>query len=192
MEPTKGTFKVQTVGPKKNIPNKKDPNNPWASWSLQFEDDPNWYDTFWLAKEDPIVGQELTGTKSYDDKWNTYKLELDRQGGKSNWNPAAAQATVMTGAANVVAGFLSLPGHYELWASPKSEDAKKLKAKFDKYLVTVEVVAKRLKDSVVGMGSMQPEQKTATKSAAPDGDPGPTPPPDIEETWADGEEQVDL
>lgn len=186
------TVKIQTVGPEKSIPNKKDANKPWKSWSILFEGDVQWYDTFWLAPEPPVVGQELTGTKSYDEKWG-YKFELERQGGKSQWNPAAAQATVMGAAASVVNGFLAIPAHYELWASGAEEDARKLKHLFDKYLVTVETVAKRLKDTVAGMGSLNPEQKTAThQAAANDGDPGPVPPPRGGEGWPPNEEPTNL
>lgn len=185
------TVKVQTVGPEKSIPNKKDPNKPWKSWSLQFEGDPQWYDTFWLSPEQPVAGQELTGTKSFDEKWG-YKFELERQGGKTQWNPAAAQATVMGAAASVVNGFLGIPAHYALWSSGSEEDARKLKPLFDKYLVTVETVAKRLKETVVGMGSLNAETQTATKAARSDGDPGPTPPPRGGEDWPPNEEPQNL
>lgn len=187
------TVKIQTVGPEKSIPNKKDPNKPWKSWSLQFENDAQWYDTFWLDAEAPVVGQELTGTKSHDEKWG-YKFERDRAGGKAGWNPAAAQATVMAGAVALTAGFLAIPAHYELWASTDPEAGKKLKPLFDKYIATVEAVSKRLKDSVVGMGSLNPEQKTGDKPAANNGDPGPTPPPPGIESWteSEGEEEVTL
>ncbi len=187
--PERGTFKVQTVGPPKTIPNKKDPNKPWKSWSLQFEGDVNWYDTFWLEKDDPVVGQEMAGTKSYDEKWNTYKFELERQGGKANWNPAGAQATVMLAAVELVNGFLAIPGNYEKW----QKDDKELKKEFDKYILTAQVVSGRIKDMVVGMGAMQAEQKTAGKRATPpprdDGDPGPAAPPPGEEDWVTGEEE---
>jgi len=183
--------KIQTVGPSKNIPNKKDPNKPWTSWSLQFEGDANWYDTFWLAKELPEVGQELSGEKKYDEKWG-YKFEVERQGGKANWNPAAAQATVMSAAAAVVSGFLNIPPHYKLWASSVEEDAKQLKPLFDKYLITVETVAKRLKESVASMGSINAEEKSATKTSSGSGDPGPTPPPGAPGKWPPEEEDVDL
>lgn len=186
--PEKGTFKIKMVGPHKSIPNKKDQNNPWHSWTLQFEGDNNWYETFWLEKADPVEGQELAGTKSYDEKWNTYKFEIDRQGGKSNWNPAAAQATVMLASVELVNGFLAIPGNYEKW----QKDDKDLKKEFDKYILTANVVSKRLKDMVVGMGAMQTEQKTAEKKAADSGDPGPTPPPEGEEDWPTNEEEVDV
>lgn len=191
MEPTKGTFKIQTVGPKNNIPNKKDPNRPWCSWGLQFEGDAQWYETFWVAQEDPKVGQELTGTKSWDDKFQKFKFETERQGGKGNWNPAGAQATVMEAAAVIVNGFFAAtPAHYQLWNSETPEDAKKLKTLFDKYYATVVSVGKRLKDDVVGMGSMNPEQKTATKTAT-GGDPGDVAPPPNDDDFP-GEEDTGL
>lgn len=185
------TVKVQTVGPEKSIPNKKDPNKPWKSWSLQFEGDAQWYDTFWLAPEPPVAGQELSGTKAHDEKWG-YKFEMERQGGKTQWNPAAAQATVMGAAASVVNGFLSIPNHYKLWVSDTEDDAKQLRPLFDKYLVTVETVAKRLKESVVSMGSLNAEQKTATKNSSTSGDPGPTPPPAGPGGWPPEEDEVDV
>lgn len=188
--PETGKFKIQTVGPVKTGTSKK--GNDWRSFQLQFEGDNTWYDTFWMPKEDPQVGGEVEGTKSYDDQFKSYKFELKRDGGKNNWNPAGAQATVMTGAATVVGHFLSIPANYSLWVSEKPEDAKELKRLFDKYLATVEVVSKRLKESVVSMGAISAETKTATKaSPRSDGDPGPLPPPDIE-TWPEGEEEVNL
>lgn len=190
--PETGKFKIQTVGPIKTGTSKK--GNAWRAFSLQFEGDSTWYDTFWMPKEDPEVGGELSGTKSYDDQFKSYKFEVDRNGGgKNNWNPAGAQATVMHAAASTVTGFLAIPEHYKLWVSDAPEDAKQLKKLFDKYIATVEAVGKRMKDSVVGMGSMQPQQQAgATKtSGTTDGDPGPTPPPEIE-TWPEGEEEVQI
>lgn len=190
MEPEKGTFKIQTIGPKKEGTSKK--GNAYKTYDLQFGGDANWYNTFWTKKEDPENGMELSGTKTYDEKFNSYKFEMEWGGGKNNWNPAAAQATVMSGAVALVAGFLAIPANYDLWTSDKPEDAKKLKLLFDKYVLTIETVSKRLKEAVVSMGSLTPEQKTIEKSAsANSGDPGPTPPPNVE-GWADGEEEINL
>lgn len=189
----KVTVKIATVGQKKNIPKKGKQNEFWTSWGLQFEDDGNWYDTFWLAKEDPVVGQSLTGTKTHDEQYG-WKFDIDRGfGNKSNWNPAAAQATVMLAAVEVVNGFLALPTHYELWdKSGEGENGKKLKDKFSKYLATVDAASKQLKEKVVAMGALSAEtKKTETNQAATSGDPGPTPPPNLEEFPAD-QEPVDL
>lgn len=177
---------IATVGPMKEIPNKKDEHSPWHSWSLQFKDDSQWYDTFWLQKEDPVVGQELSGNKSEDPKWGL-KFELDRQGGKSNWNPAAAQATVMLAAVTLVNGFLSIPANYKLW----DENDEKAKKQFAKYIATVESVGKQIKEKVVAMGAMNPETKTAEKSTSGSADPGPGTPPEVE-GWPEGEEPVDV
>lgn len=180
--PIKGTFKIQTVGPEKSIPNKKDPNRPWKSWGLQFEGDPQWYDTFWVSPDKPVEGQELTGTKSYDEQWSTYKFEIERQGGKSNWNPAGAQATVMLAAVEIVNGFLRLGNHYEMW--DKGDVA--LKARFEKYVATVSAAAGQIREKVISMGALQPQEKVAEKKSEGTGDPGPTPPPDIE-GWPEGQ-----
>lgn len=169
------TVKIQTVGPEKKIPNKKDENNPYRSFGLQFEGDPEWYDTFWTEKEDPQVGQELTGTKSEDPKWGM-KFETERKGGRGNWNPAGAQATVMLAGVEAVNGFLSLPGMYELW----EKNDPSTREKFKKYLATVDSAANQLKQRVVAMGSMQQEQKTEEKSERSSGEPGTVAPPEID------------
>lgn len=185
--PEKGTFKIQTLGPKKDIPNKKDENHPWRSWSLQFEGDPNWYDTFWLAKEDPTVGQELTGTKSEDPKFGL-KFETERQGGgKSNWNPAGAQSTIMHAAATVVQGFLSIGNNYELWEG----NDPKVKENFAKYVNTVASVADTLKEKVVAMGALSQETKVAEKKSASSDEPAPGTPPEIP-GWPEDEEEVEV
>lgn len=183
--PEKGTFKIETVGPKKEGTSKK--GNPYRTYDLQFEGDSTWYNTFWTKKEDPEVGMELKGTKSYNDNYDNYSFEIEREGGKSNWNPAGANATVMLASVEVVNGFLSIGDHYDLW----DKGAPELKAKFDKYLATIDSVAPRIKEKVVGMGSLAPEQKTAEKKSSGTGDPGPTPPPEIE-GWPEGEEPQDI
>lgn len=185
MQPEKGTFKIETIGPMKSGTSKK--GNKWRTFQLQFEGDAQWYDTFWTKDTDPEVGGELTGTKSYDGDYDQYKFEIERQGGKSNWNPAAANATVMLASVEIVNGFLQLGDHYELW----EKGDEKLKPKFDKYVATVVAASTRIKEQTVGMGSLNPEQKKAEKKSRGDGDPGPTPPPDIDEIPAD-EEPVDL
>ncbi len=153
---------IQTLGPKKDIPNKKDPNSPWKSWSLQFKDDPTWYDTFWLAKEDPTVGQELSGTKSIDEKWGP-KFELERQGGKSSWNPNAANATVVLAAVHAVNGWLALdPKNKKDWEGK----AKEGEVPFQHYLRTITDVAKVMKADVTAMGGIKEETKTTTESSA--------------------------
>lgn len=178
---------IETVGPMKEIPNKKDKNSPWHSWSLQFKGDSQWYDTFWLQKEEPKVGAELSGTKSEDPKWGL-KFDVDRQGGgKSNWNPAAAQSTVMLAAVNLVNGFLSIPANFELW----DKNDPKAKTAFAKYIATVESVSKQLKEKVVAMGAMNPETKTADRSTSGAADPGPGTPPEVE-GWPEGEEEVEV
>lgn len=185
--PEKGTFKIATIGPKKEIPKKDNPNEHWLSYSLQFEGDANWYDTFWTKKEDPAVGMELSGTKDEHEKFGL-QFAMDRQpGGKGNLNPAAAQATVLMASVELVNGFLQIGDHYELW----EQGDIKLKAKLEKYLASVESVAGRVKDMVVNMGSLQKEEKVANKPAASNGDPGPTPPPEIE-GWPEGEEPQDI
>lgn len=183
--PEKGTFKVQTIGPKKEGTSKK--GNAWRTYDLQFEGDPQWYNTFWTLKEDPEEGQELNGTKSYDGDYDQYKFEIERQGGKGQWNPAAANATVMLASVEIVNGFLALGNHYELWEKGDVS----LKEKFTKYVATVEAASRQIKERVVSMGSITPEQQTAEKKAQKGGDPGPTPPPELDDIPAD-EEPVDV
>lgn len=186
MQPEKGKFKIATVGPKKEGTSKK--GNPYRTYELQFEGDVQWYNTFWTLKEDPVEGMELSGTKSYNDKYDNYSFEIDRPGGKSNWNPAAANATVMLASVEIVNGFLSLGNHYELWE--KGDVA--LKEKFQKYVATVEAASKQVREKVLGMAPLNAEQKTSEKPAkSSSGDPGPTPPPDIE-GWPEGEEPVEI
>ena len=186
--PEKGTFKIATVGPKTERPKKDNPNEHWTSYSLQLEGDPNWYDTFWTKKEEPTVGMELSGTKEEHEKFGLQlKLDWEGNGGKRNFNPAAAQATVMLASIELVNGFLAVGDHYELWE--KGDIA--LKAKLDKYVESVVSVSNRVKEAVVNMGSLQKEEKVADKVSKPSGDPGPTPPPDIE-GWPEGEEPQDI
>lgn len=184
--PETGTFKIASVGPVKTG-NSKKTGKPWRVFSLQFEGDPQWYDTFWTVDGEASVGQELKGTKSFDGEFDSYKFEIERQGGKGNWNPAAANASVMIATAQVISGFLALPGHYELWV----EGSEKLKPLFQRYIATLEAASKQIKEKVIGMGSLAPEEKVAEKSTANSGDPGPTPPPDIE-GWPEGQEPVDI
>lgn len=183
--PEKGTFKIQTIGPMKSGTSKK--GNPWRTFDLQFEGDPQWYGTFWTPKEEPETGKELSGTKSFDSEYNSYKFEIDRAGGKMNWNPAAAQATVMSASVQLVAGFLAIPGHYEKWL----KDDPELKKLFSKYIETVNVISKRVKEMVIGMGSINAESKTVEKKPVNQGDPGPTPPP-VTDDWPPDEEPVDI
>lgn len=180
-------YKVQTLGPMKEIPNKKDPNSPWKSWSLQFEGDPSWYDTFWLGKEEPTVGQELTGTKSVDEKWGP-KFELERQGGKSSWNPSGANATVVAAAVDAVNGWLTLEmANKKDWESKRKDN----ELPFQHYLRTVMDVARVLKSGVVNMGGT-PEAKAGETivNAAPQTNTDAMP-PDLE-SFPTGEEEVDL
>jgi hypothetical protein len=186
MDPSKGTVKIQTIGPVKEGTSKK--GNPYRVFQLQFVGDPQWYNTFWLGKEDPKEGAELIGEKSYDDQFKSWNFNMDNPNGKSSWNPASAQATVMLGAVELVSGFLAIPKYQAMWEN----NDPLMKPIFDKYLATVEVVSKRLKEAVVGMGSLQAETKTGARtSPGNDGDPGPTPPPDVD-SWPDGETAVDV
>lgn len=180
------TVKIQTIGPRKDIPKKNNPNEHWTSWSLQFENDPQWYDTFWVAPKAPEVGQELAGDKSHHEKFG-YKFEIERAGGKGNWNPAAAQATIMLSAVEMVGNFLAMPGHYQMW---DTSDVK-LKPLFSKYVATVDAAAKQIKEKVVAMGAIGAESKKVETTHGADGDPGPAPPPNIEEFPAD-QEPVDV
>lgn len=183
--PDTGTFKIETIGPIKEGVSKK--GNAWKVYQIQFEGDPQWYGTFWTLKEDPEEGKELTGTKSYDNDYDQYKFEIERQGGKSNWNPAGANATVMLASVEIVNGFLAIGDHYELW----EKGDKTLKAKFDKYLATVVAVIPRLKEQTISMGSLKSEEKTGESSSSNDSDPGPTPPPELDDIPAD-QEEVDI
>lgn len=186
--PDKGTFKIQTIGPKKEIPKKDKPNEHWTSYSLQFEGDPNWYDTFWTKPEEPAIGMEITGEKDEHEKFGLqFKMERTGGGGKGNWNPAAAQSTVLLASVELVNGFLAIGDHYDLWAKGDVS----LKGKLDKYLASVESVSNRVKDMVVNMGSLQKEEKVATKQPTSNGDPGPSAPPEIE-GWPEGEEPQDI
>lgn len=159
--PQSGSFKVSVIGPVKEIQNKKDPNHPWKTYDLQFEGDPNWYNTFWVRETPPEEGETLKGTKMEADRkeWGL-KFELERQGGKKNWNPAQAQATVFVASATVLNGFLSLGDHYKLW----SENDPKLKPLFQRYLATVDNVAGQVKDKIVAMGKIEAESKTSESS----------------------------
>ncbi len=160
--PEKGTFKIQTIGPKKEIPKKDKPSEHWTTYSLQFEGDAQWYDTLWNKPEDPQTGMEVTGEKTEHDRFGLqFKPEYKGGGNRANFNPAAAQATVMGASVAVVNGFLSLPGHFELW----DKNDPSVKAKLDKYLASVESVSKRLKEAVVNMGSLQKEEKIADKKS---------------------------
>lgn len=195
--PQEGTFKIAAIGPMKEGTSAK--GNHWRVFSLQFSDEPQWYDTFWTPKEEPRMGMELTGTKSYDEKFTSYKFDIKRDGGKNSWNPAAANATVVLASVDIINGFLALPGHYELW----DKGSKELKPKFEKYLATVAAVIPRLKDQTIGMGSLSAEAQAGTapaqKSGDPDagaapaiatypGDPGPQDPGDT----GDGEEDLPI
>lgn len=188
--PEKGTFKIATIGPKKEIPKKDNKNEHWTTWSLQFEQDPNWYDTFWVLDNDPEVGQELTGEKTEHEKFGL-QFAIDRPGGgKRNWNPAGAQSTIVLASVEIVNGFLSLGNHYELW---EKGDAT-LKEKFKKYVATVEVASKQLKEVALGVGSINAEEKVADKPAQNKAsEPAPSTPPAIE-GWPEnnGEEEVDV
>ena len=183
--PAKGTFKIQTIGPRKDGTNAK--GNPYAIYDLQFDGDPTWYNTFWPSKEAPAVGNELKGEKSYNDKFNSYQFKIEREGGRSNWNPAGAQSTIILASVTVVNGFLSIPGNYEAW----EKGAPELKAKFEKYVKTVESASTKLKELAVSMGSIQAEQPVASSQPKGTGDPGPTPPPQIE-GWPEGEEPANI
>lgn len=187
-----GKFKIQTVGPAKDIPNKKDPNKPWRSWSLQFENDPSWYDTFWVRDTDPKVGEELDGGKQEDEKFGLqFKLKWSGGGNKANWNPAGANATVMTAAVAVVNGFLGLkPQHLEDWEKKRRTG----QTAVTQYIETVVAIAGQLKQEVVKLGGNEVQTKAESSAAPPaDGDPGPVAPAPDDENWADGEEEeVDL
>ncbi len=185
--PEKGTFKITTIGPKKEIPKKDNPNEHWTSYSLQFEGDVDWYDTFWTKKEDPEVGMEITGEKDEHEKFGL-QFKMERQGGgRGNYNPANAQATVMLASVELVNGFLSVGDHYELWEKGDTS----LKPKLEKYVASVVSVSNRVKDAVVNMGSLQKEEKVADKPLDNSGDPGPSAPPEIE-GWPAGEEPQDI
>lgn len=180
---------IQTLGPKKDIPNKKDPNSPWKSWSLQFIGDPTWYDTFWLAKEDPVVGQELSGDKKDDEKWGP-KFELERQGGKSGWNPSGANASVILAAVNAMNGWLTLESaNKKDWESKRKEG----EVPFSHYLRTVKDIAKIFKADAVEMGGTAEAKAGETKvNAAPQTSANASPPELDAFPPGDGEEDVDL
>lgn len=187
-----GKYKVETVGPMKNIPNKQDPNKPWKSWSLQFAGDAAWYDTFWVRDSIPVVDEELEGSKQEDDKFGLqFKMAFAKGGNKANWNPAASNAAVMGVAAQVVHDFLSLkPEHLAAWEKKRKPD----QTPESHYLQTIIAIAGSLKQEVIKMGGT--EVQTSSKTSVPppdDGDPGPVS-PGIE-GWADdqgGEQHVDL
>lgn len=184
-------FKIQTLGPPKAIPNKKDPSNPWKSWGLQFEGDPAWYDTFWLAKEDPVEGQELEGTKSVDEKWGP-KFEIARQGGKGSWNPTGANATVILAAVHMVNGWLTLdPKNKKDWEAKRKES----EVPMVHYIRTVSEIAGMVKGEVIKMGGTVTEVKGSETKATPvqTSTPESGMPPELESyPPADGEQEVDL
>lgn len=186
--PATGTFKIQTVG-KLTERTAAKTGKPYKVYDLQFNDDPQWYNTFWTMDKAPEAEMDLAGTKSYDEKYTSYKFEIEGRGGggKGNWNPAAAQATVMLAGVEIINGFLALPGHYELWE--KSDP--KLKPLFQKYVTTVDAASKQIKEKVVSMGALTAETKVAEKASASAGDPGPTPPPNID-AFPDDQEPVDV
>ena len=162
--PVEGKFTIQTIGPVKNGTSKAS-GKPYKIYDLQFEGDPNWYGTFWSPKEDPQVGQELSGKKSYDSEYSSYKFEIAREGGKGNWNPAGANATLFLAAATTVGNFLALdPKHLSDWAAKRKEG----EVAFSHYLRTVADVAKLMKDDVVALGSIGTEQQAGqSNSSAP-------------------------
>lgn len=186
-----GKFKVQTVGPEKSIPNKKDPSRPWKSWDLQFEGDASWYNTFWVEDIPPVVGQELEGDKQDDEKFGLqFKKKWDKgAGNKSTWNPNAANANVMEAAVHLVHGFLSLdPEHLAVWKQKRGKDQDAV----SHYVATIFAIADQLKAQVVKMGGQNEAQTAATPPSKPtDGDPGPVAPGT--ENWGDsGDEPVAL
>lgn len=162
--PVEGKFVIQTIGPVKTGTSKAS-GKPYKIYDLQFEGDPNWYGTFWSPKEDPQIGQELSGKKSFDSEYNSYKFEIAREGGKGNWNPAGANATLFLAAATTVGDFLALdPKHLEEWATKRNKD----EPPFAHYLRTVRDVAKLMKDDVVALGSIGADQQAGqSTSAAP-------------------------
>ena len=160
--PQEGKFVIQTIGPVKNGTSKAS-GKPYKIYDLQFEGDPNWYGTFWSPKEDPQVGQELSGKKSYDSEYSSFKFEIAREGGKGNWNPAGANATLTLAAANVVGNYLALDPQYKKeWESKRKEG----EPAFAHYLRTVRDVAKLMKDDVVALGSIGTENQTGQSSSA--------------------------
>ena len=186
--PEEGKFKIAAVGPVKTGVGKTS-GKPYKVYSLQFDGDQQWYDTFWSDKEDPKVGQELEGKKEYDEKFDSYKFNAKRSGNFA-FNPAAAQATVVLGSINLVTSFLSIPEYRKLW----EENGKELKATFDKYVDTVKAVNGRVKDMVTSMGSLSAEAKTGEKTSTPPpdgGDPGPQAPPDFS-GFPEGDEEVNV
>lgn len=170
-----GKFTIEKVGPMKSGVSKKT-QRPWRTFDLQFAGDPQWYNTFWTLEGDPKEGQELEGKKSYDGEYDSWKFEINRPGGKNTWNPAGANAAVMASAVAAVNGYLGLsPEYLKRWEEkrPKNQEP------FEHYLFTVTSVANHLKGEVVKMGGT-PEVKTGEAPASEPGDPGPTPPPEIE------------
>lgn len=184
--PQEGKFKISSVGPIKTGTSKKT-GKPYKIYSLQFEGDNTWYDTYWGSEEEPKVGQELDGKKEYDEKFESYKFNMSFGGGTKNWNPAGAQATVVLASIELVNGFLAVPEFRQLWVENKPE----LKATFDKYVETVKAVTPRVKEMAIGLGAMGAETKTATESSQKPVPNTPSAPPDFD-GFPEGEEPVNV
>lgn len=170
-EPTKGKFKIAIIGqPKKGV--SKSTQKAYTIHTFQFEGDPNWYSTFWGQEAEPQVGQELEGTKSWDDSYGegNWKFELERKGGNNGqFNPAGANATIYAAAANIVHDWLSLPlatnqqvSNLDKWLGAKAEGTDG----FAYYIETIEKVAKVGKEAVTKMGAA-PKSPESVESSTP-------------------------
>lgn len=179
-----GKYKIQSVGPVKSGVAKAS-GKPWKTYSLQFDGDGTWYDTYWSKDTDPQVGDELEGRKENDDQFGP-KFSIKFGNAKQSWNPAGANATVMTAAVAIVNGFLSLkPEHLKEWESKRKEK----QSAIEHYIETVKAIAGQMKTEVVKMGGNETQVGEKTSSApTADGDPGPVAPPADEGT----EEDIDL
>jgi hypothetical protein len=164
-EPTKGKFKIAIIG-KPKTGTSKSTGKPYTIHEFQFEGDPNWYSTFWSDSAAPQVGQELEGTKSWDDSYGegNWKFELERKGGNNGqFNPAGANATIYAAAANIVHNWLSVkPENYDKWLGAKPENADG----FAYYIETIEKVAKVGKEAVTKMGAA-PKAPESVESSTP-------------------------
>lgn len=179
-----GKFRIQTVGAPKSGVSKA--GKQWKTYDVQFENDVQWYSMFWSETDPPAIGQEFEGKKEYNDQFNTYQFNRKFAGNKANWNPAAANATVMGAAIALVNGFLGLsPKYFEEWEKKRRDK----QTPVDHYMETVLAMAQSLKQEVVKMGGNETMTATeASKAPVDDGDPGPQHPG----VDGSGEEDIDL
>lgn len=164
--PVKGKFKIAVIGkPKKGT--SKSTGKPYTIHELQFEQDPNWYSTFWNRDTEPVVGEELEGTKSWDDSYQegNWKFEMERQGFKGgSFNPASANATIYAAAANIAHNWLSIdPENYKKWLAAKPEGTDP----FVYYIDTIGKIAGAGKEAVTKMGAAPKAPESQENSSAP-------------------------